>query len=236
MTGTYSVFDHFLFALLLILTLVEWRWTWPRFLKRLASGASNVRVRFNRAAVLGQWLIVLTFIAFWAWRGRPWRWILLGPPAPLRLGIGLAVAVLLAGFLVWQRVQILKRDEDIAKVMPQLESLERLLPHTQRERKTFWLVSATAGICEETLYRGFLIWYFAGWTGIIAAVILSSLLFGIGHIYLGRAYVPKTALAGLFFACLALASGSLLPAMLLHAAMDWNSGELAFRILGEARC
>jgi len=69
------------------------------------------------------------------------------------------------------------------------------------------------------------------WTGVVAAVILSSLLFGIGHIYLGRAHVPKTALAGLFFACLALASGSLLPAMLLHAAMDWNSGELGFRIL-----
>ncbi len=235
MAGTHSIYDHLLFAVLLVATLVEWRWVWPRFLKRLASGASNVRVRFYRAAVLGQWLIALSFIAFWAWRGRPWRWILLGAPAWLRLGIGLLVSVLLAGFLYWQRVQALKQEEVIAKVRPQIESVARLLPHTPRERKVFWMVSATAGVCEEILYRGFLIWYLAVWTGLIAAVILSSLLFGLGHIYLGRAHIPKTALAGLFLACLALASGSLWPAILLHAAVDWNSGELGFWILGEGR-
>ncbi len=234
MTGTHSIADHVLFAVLVSAPLLEWRWAWPRYLKRLASGAPHVRVRFYRSAVLGQWLIALSLIAFWAWLGRPWRWLLLGSPAPWRLGIGLAVSALLAGFLYWQRVQVLKSEEDIAKVRPELESVERLLPHTPRERKTFWIVSATAGVCEELLFRGFLIWYFAVWTGLIAAVILSSLLFGLGHIYLGRKHIPKTALAGLFFACLALASGSLWPAMLLHAAMDWNTGELGFRILGES--
>jgi CAAX protease family protein len=231
MAGTHSIYDHLLFALLLGVTLLEWRWVWPRFLKRLASGASNVRVRFYRATVLGQWLVALSFIASWAWRGMPWRRILLGPAAPWRLAVGLAAALLLAAFLVWQRVQILKHDEDIAKVRPQIASVERLLPHSPRERKTFWLVSATAGVCEEILFRGFLIWYLAAWTGVLAAVILSSLTFGLGHLYLGRAHVAKAALAGLLFACLALGSGVLWPAMLLHAAMDWNSGELGYRIL-----
>ncbi len=233
MTGTHSIYDHVLVTVLLIATLVEWRWVWPRFLKRLASGVSNVRVRFYHAAVLGQWLVALSLIEFWAWRGRPWHWILLSPAAPLRLGIGMAFAVLLVGFLYWQRVEVLKREEAIDKVRAQIESVARLLPHTPRERKAFWIVSATAGICEELLYRGFMIWYLALWMGPIAAVIVSSLLFGLGHIYLGWSHIPKTALAGLLFACLALASGSLWPAVLLHAAIDWNSGELGFRVLSE---
>jgi membrane protease YdiL (CAAX protease family) len=70
------------------------------------------------------------------------------------------------------------------------------------------------------------------WTGIAVAVILSSLVFGLGHIYLGTKSVPKTAGAGLVMAFLAVSSGTLWPAILIHAAMDWNSGELGYRIIG----
>jgi hypothetical protein len=38
---------------------------------------------------------------------------------------------------------------------------------------------------------------------------------------------------GLILAFIALSSASLLPAMLLHAALDWNSGELGYRVLKE---
>jgi len=78
-----------------------------------------------------------------------------------------------------------------------------------------------------------MVWYLGIWMGPIAAVILSSILFGFGHIYMGVAQVPRTATVGLVFALVAFASGSLWPAILLHAAIDWNSGELGFHILGE---
>ena len=234
MTAAHSSFDHLLFAILLVLPIVEWRWTWPRLLKRLASGAPKVRARFYRSVILGQWLITLCLLAFWGWRGRPWPWLLLGPSTPLRLGGGLAAAVVVAGLLWWQKVAILKRDDAIARVRRQLESAAPILPHTCAENRMFRVVSVTAGVCEEVLFRGFLLWYLAVWTGPVAAVILSSLLFGLGHVYLGMVHVPKTTLAGLFMACLALASGSLWPAIVIHAAMDWNSGEIGYRILSSS--
>lgn len=231
MIARHAIFDHALFALLLLATLVEWRWTWPRFLERLAAGVPQVRARLYRVVVLGQWLLALSVLAYWAWRGRPWDWLLLGSSTPLRLGIGMAAAFLLAGFLYWQRVQVLRSEDAIARVRPQLDSVAPLLPHTAGEMRLFRVVSVTAGVCEETLFRGFLIWYFAVWMGPIPAAILSSVVFGFGHLYLGRMHVLKTGLAGLFFAFIALASASLWPAILIHAAMDWNSGEMGFGIL-----
>jgi membrane protease YdiL (CAAX protease family) len=232
--AAHTIFDHALFAFLLVATAVEYRWVWPRFLARIASGEPGVRSAFYRAVVYGQWMLTLVLLAYWAWQGRPWTWLRLGPAPPLRLGIGMAVAVLFTGFLVWQRFAVLRNENAIAKVRPQLENAAPLLPHTCTENRRFKVVSVTAGVCEETLFRGFLLWYFAVWAGTAGGILLSSLVFGLGHLYLGRAHVLKTTLAGIFFACLVVASESLWPAILVHVAMDWNSGEIGYRILSGA--
>ena len=70
--------------------------------------------------------------------------------------------------------------------------------------------------------------------GVVWAVIVASILFGLGHVYLGLVQVPKTAIIGLLLAIVVALTGSLWPAMLLHAAIDWNSGELGFRLLHPA--
>jgi uncharacterized protein len=231
MNGRHGIFDHVLFALLLVLPLVEWRWTWPRYLARLATGEPGVRFRFYRALVLSEWAPVLCLLGFWAVRRRPWSRLLLAGSRPLRVGLGFVSTLLLIGLLRLQRRWLLARPERIERLRPKLLYAEPLLPHTPAERRLFRLVSVTAGVCEEVLFRGFLLWYVAVWTGPVTAVILSSLLFGAGHIYLGLDQAPKTALAGLIFAVLAVTSGSLWPAILLHAAIDWNSGDLGFRVI-----
>jgi membrane protease YdiL (CAAX protease family) len=60
------------------------------------------------------------------------------------------------------------------------------------------------------------------------------MLFGLGHIYLGGSAMIKTVIGGLLFAAVALAAGSLWPAMVIHAATDLNSGDLGFRAFGGA--
>lgn len=65
------------------------------------------------------------------------------------------------------------------------------------------------------------------------AAVVSSLLFGFGHIYFGVRQVRVSAIGGLFFAAIALAAGSLVPAMIVHAALDWHSFDLGFRALRE---
>jgi membrane protease YdiL (CAAX protease family) len=109
-----------------------------------------------------------------------------------------------------------------------------LLPRTPGERRGFAAVSITAGICEELLFRGFLMWYFAGW-GIVAAVVVSSLLFGFAHIYQGIQSVPRTGILGLVLCLIVVAAGSLWPAIIIHAAIDLNSGDLGYRALSGAK-
>jgi uncharacterized protein len=232
-TARPTIFDHILFALLLLVPLIEWRWNWPRYLRRLAAGIPGVRLRYYRNVIAGEWLPAIVLLAVWsAWR-RPWPSLWLGSPSLWRIVVGFVCAVAFLALLVAQRAAILKKPEIHGKVRAALKYAEPLLPRTATERRTFWLVACTAGVCEEIFYRGFLTWYFAAWMGLMPAVLLSAVLFGFGHIYLGPAQVPKTALVGLILSGVALVSTSLWPAMLLHAALDWNSGELGFLMQGE---
>jgi uncharacterized protein len=230
----HIVFDHVLFGLLLLAPLVEWRWNWPRYRRRLAAGIPGVRLRYYRNVIAGEWLPALVLVGVWAaWR-RPWSGLWLGSGSPGRMVIGFVCAGAFAALLIAQRAAILKRPETHERVRAALKYAEPLLPRTLAERRVFWLVSFTAGVCEEIFYRGFLTWYLAAWVGLAPAVLLSAVLFGFGHIYLGLVQVPKTALVGLILSGVTLVSASLWPAILLHAALDWNSGELGFRMLGEA--
>ena len=240
MNAAHGIFDDIFFALLLAIPLIEWKWTWPRYLARLKTGAPGVRAGFYHTLIAEEWIATVCLMGWWLARVRPWSCLLLagtatplgmGIPPPFRLWAGLAFVALLAGFLVMQKRAMLARPETMERIRPRLAYAEPLLPHTEKERRLFWLVSLTAGACEEIFFRGFLIWYLMAWMGLPMAVLLSSAIFGAGHIYMGWAQAPKTALLGLILAFIALSSASLVPAMLLHAALDWNSSELGYRVL-----
>lgn len=90
----------------------------------------------------------------------------------------------------------------------------------------FWVaLSATAGICEETIFRGYLQRQFVAWTrSAPAGVILSALLFGAGHIYQGVKATVVIAVYGLMFGILAEARQNLRPGMITHAWHDAITG------------
>lgn len=77
------------------------------------------------------------------------------------------------------------------------------------------------GLYEEILARGFLL---ARCRTLVGGrwlpVLLSSLLFGIGHFYQGWLGVMQTALIGVVFAWLALRWGTLWPLILAHGALN----------------
>ncbi len=236
-------FYAILFAFLLVIPLAEARWSWPRYLKRLAANEPGARLRHFRSLLVWEWGLTLAFLGVWALAGQPWNSLLLHQAAPIQSYLFLLFSVLMIVVFLRQRRAILARPATVERLRKRLEFARPLMPHTPAERRMFWAVSATAGICEETLYRGFLPWYLAGFivprtgalTGIWIAITLSSLIFGLGHIYLGVNQVPRTALVGLFLAVLTYFSGSLWPSMVLHAAIDWNSGELGYAMLNLPR-
>jgi len=227
----HTLLDHGFFALLLLIPIVEWKWTWPRHLAKLASGDRNARIDHYSKLIAGEWILTIGLLASWAVAGRTLADLRLAGDTPVHLGLGFAYVIALIALLVIQRRALLARPDRRARIRKAIEYGIPLLPHTARERRIFWIVSATAGFCEEVFFRGFLTWYLSAWMGLAAAVLLASLIFGAGHVYLGIAQVPKTAFIGVIFAVVVALTGSLWPAMLLHAAIDWNSGELGFKLI-----
>jgi len=230
-----AILDHVFAALLVVGPLIEWRWGWPRFLARLSAGVPGVRLRFYVATLLAEWLPALALLVFWDWKLRSWSALHFAGGSPWRTALTLVAIVVLIVLQTLQRRAILASTKRIERIRRMLAFVEPLVPHTGAERRVFWAVSVTAGVCEEIFYRGFLTWYLSLWMPLVAAVLLSALLFGFGHIYLGRRQVPQTALVGLLLSLVVLFSGSLWPAVLLHASIDWNSGELGYRVLGQAQ-
>lgn len=107
-----------------------------------------------------------------------------------------------------------------------LARLSYLLPATHTERLWFAALSLSAGFCEELIFRGFLLRYLVGdlaihhGIGLLGAILASSLVFGLNHLYQGRSEILKTGFVGLSLACVAALTGGLALPILLHAAVD----------------
>jgi uncharacterized protein len=104
-------------------------------------------------------------------------------------------------------------------------SIQTLLPPGDVEKALWIAVSASAGICEELVFRGYLQRQFAAlahsrWI----ALFVQAALFGISHGYQGVDACARIALFGLLFGVLALWRGSLRPGMVAHAWGDIASG------------
>jgi membrane protease YdiL (CAAX protease family) len=107
-------------------------------------------------------------------------------------------------------------------------------PHTRSELGWFVAVSLTAGFCEEFIFRGYLIWVFQPAFGLWGAAALSLVAFGLSHAYQGAKGILSTGLVGALFTAVVLISGSLLPAIALHALVDAGQGLIAWLVLRRA--
>ena len=102
------------------------------------------------------------------------------------------------------------------------------VPRTREELKSFWRLSVTAGVTEEIIFRGFLIWYLLHFMPLWLAVVISSLVFGLCHSYQGLGGGIKTGLVGLAFALLYVLTGSIWVPIFGHIAWDMLQGQLIF--------
>jgi membrane protease YdiL (CAAX protease family) len=122
----------------------------------------------------------------------------------------------------WMRLKKQPRKYASSELMQKL-SYGYLFPETWTERRWWILVGITAGVCEEVLFRGFVLHYLHSYPwqlNLTLALLLSAIIFGAQHLYQGAKGVASTTVAGVFFGLLFLLSGSLLLPILLHALMD----------------
>jgi membrane protease YdiL (CAAX protease family) len=105
---------------------------------------------------------------------------------------------------------------------PEAELVHLLIPKTRQEK--FWsvlLLAPTAALCEEFLYRGFLLAQLDQWLRSGAwAWAASSLAFGLAHVYQGWNGMVRASLLGALLAYPVIHLGSLYPSMLAHGLID----------------
>lgn len=207
-----------------------------RRLKRTEPQAlERVRPRMYALAMLTQWSLAFAVVALWFVQGRSWA----GLGLELRLGgglLGVLAGLFTISLMVWrQRAAIESEPELQARVRNRLAGVEKLLPTNDRESALFRALSVTAGVCEELLFRGFLFWVFTHFLPFWGAAALQAVLFGLGHAYQGPKGIVATTLAGAFLTGVLIVSGSLYPAMLVHALMDLNAGDMGRRAFAAPR-
>ena len=215
----------------------------PRFRKlkqEIADGDTHARSRVYRRAVIFEWASAL--LALFA-LGFDWSKL-----TPKNLGLetamqslsgssdfnsgslmgvifGLSVGTIL--FIVLRlranRRGAAPRPNQIA---PRLRNLmpdfSALVPVSNSERLIWIVVAISAGICEEIVFRGWLLTTLhdqAGLTG-KSLLLAGALVFGLVHAYQKIPGMILTALAGAFFCVIYVKTGSLLIPILLHSLVD----------------
>ena len=100
-----------------------------------------------------------------------------------------------------------------------------LLPRGGAEIGGWIVLSLTAGLCEEVLFRGYLQKQFAALTNnAVLGIVLSAVLFGVAHGYQGLTKAMLIGVTGAILGAVANWRGTTRPGMLAHAAQDLLGG------------
>jgi uncharacterized protein len=197
------------------------------FAYQLSAAANPSRVRFYAATLFYEWLLFVLVVAgvrrsgasVVAVFGVQWHSV-----RQVLRDIGIAAGFwIVSWMLLWVfgwllRTAVLGRNVS-------------MLPHRGIELTLWIALSVTAGICEETIFRGYLQRQFMALTkSAPAGILLSAAAFGAAHAYQGFRMVILIGLYGTMFGILAYWRGSVRPGMIAHAWQDSLNGVLAARV------
>jgi uncharacterized protein len=184
----------------------------------------GARLRAYWHIIAWQWLAVLSALlvvgprSLWyaQFTAADSKWV----PGKFLVGV---LAVTALTFIVAPLVVVAKKPNSRIKLARALDRLRFFLPGNARERFWWAMLSVTAGICEECLFRSFLLQYLHTYPwqlGLAPALIFACVIFGVAHVYQGVPGFVGTSLLGFLFFILFLGSGNLLLPIIVHAIGD----------------
>ncbi len=219
--------DHLLVALIAVAYPLYFMLDWYRRLRlHLETGGTHARSGFYRRNMIELWLLTWVVITWWLWSGRAATAVGLGVPSGWAFWVGIMIVVVLAIPLGHQVTVVRGSAEAREQVRKQFRGVPVLMvPRDNRERRMWIGLSLTAGLCEEVLYRGFLVWYAMIWLPEGAAVLASAVVFGVAHLYLGWGIgVLRATIMGVVLGVAYLLTETLWVPIALHAVVDVTSG------------
>jgi membrane protease YdiL (CAAX protease family) len=235
METNMTILDHVLIFVVTVVYPVSGYVSFQRLLRSVAAGKPVNRVRLYDLTLLGHWGLFAAAFAIWIYFGRTWSDLGFGLSIDAGFLAGAVLTVVGIVLLIMQLRQVANASsDDFRTFKSQIGILEVILPRNGNELGRFNVMAVTAGIVEETLWRGFLIWYLAHFMPLWGAAVLSAVGFGLAHAYQGIGNLPKITAVGAVFVVLFLVSGSLWLPMVLHAAVDLLQGRTAYEVIYRA--
>lgn len=204
-----------------------------RAVRRLRNVDSSARARLYASTIVFQWLLVS--ITVWRALLRGWELRALGLGLPVSLRTVLFGLVPAAVLTVTQVIGVRKLRETPAAQGVMVDLTKKIMPQAASELPLFIALVCTVSICEEALYRGFAFTFFQVLFGgsLLAATLTSSALFAVGHLYQGRRGIASTFVAGLAFAALRVYTGTIVPCIITHFAVDLAAGMVCLSLAKE---
>jgi membrane protease YdiL (CAAX protease family) len=219
--------DLLLLAVLAIGLPIEGRHAFHRLVAAVRAGRPHAKVRAYRATILIQWSLVIALVTGWTLSQRSWAALGLSAGSAGGALVGVIGVGVVAAFVVMQQESVAALSADRRdRARAGLGDVLQLLPSRPDERRWFNATAVTAGICEELLYRGFLMWYLAP-LGNWGAMLTSSAMFGFAHFYQGWRGILKTTAIGVVLAGVYLVTGTLWAPMIIHALLDLSAGAIS---------
>lgn len=213
--------------------LLDYFMLWPMFLRRSQTDPGRARLWIWSAWMSMLWTLVAAGIAVWLIEARTWGSIRLVLPHGWRLW-GTIALVLALTMTYGRTVFRIARSKHPKRIKLGNPRVEKYSPHTRSELAWWIALSLTAGFCEEFIFRGYIIWAFQPIFGLWGAAAFSVVVFAVAHAYQGVKGILGTGIVGSLLTLVVLISGSLLPAMALHALADIGQGLIAYLVLRDS--
>jgi len=212
---------------------------WPLYIyftheqeKQSVIAQPEKRIAVYRTTMFHLWLPVLILMVLISQSSLSISDIGLGWHFGLANQIAVVVLVLISGYFLLSLKQLSENPESHQAVREQLAHVRWLMPTTAKESRYFVLgISITAGVCEELLFRGYLMQLLANYMPTYGTVIISSIAFGLPHLYQGPINIIRTAVMGVIMALIYLATDSIIVPIILHVLIDMYGGAMAYIVL-----
>lgn len=196
----------------------------------MISGGENIRKALSESPELKKSMYVQSVIFQWIMVGLILLSLFYNGDELSSIGLGfLDQPFLIAGLFggsflsLWIFANFDIPTLNLEKFRQRYKDVMFLIPTNQKEHNWAVVLSFTAGICEEIIFRGFTFWQLTQFLPIIPSILIVNLLFALSHFATKMKNMLLAFTFGIFWSITFIWTGSLWLAMLMHIIIDLYS-------------
>jgi membrane protease YdiL (CAAX protease family) len=188
------------------------------------------RLSIYREIILTWLFFAICLIAIWASLDRDWTDLGIRAIDVVPLSISIAISIVFISIFIIPLRNLARHPKRFEGLESQIGDYVELMPRSRKEESWFTGVSVNAGLSEELIFRGYLIWYLNNFVPLYWAAGIAVVVFAFAHSYQGLKQIPAILLISAVVVSLFVYSGSLLIPVLFHIVLDVLQGHYFAKI------